>query len=196
MLAALVLSVVCAPLAAEPLPRTAHVRKALAAVRELGPAGRDALDRAIYTGARTRCRIDAGAPAASCLITVARAACAADANPARCTAAADVVVANLRASTALVDEATRMRLVRGSADYRGALARELRQRYAILAAELALRGAAGPGPGDDDAAAIDTLCSERDRAIHTCEAGATACVASLPWSRCVAALVWFVGGSP
>ena len=104
---------------------------------------------------------------------------------------------------AWVDEATRFRLVRGSADYRAALAAELHRRHAALAAELVLSGTArsttpSGRPGDSatagEAAAIDGLCVRRDRAIHACPPGDTACVPSLPWSRCVAALVWFIGG--
>ena len=161
-----------------------------AAVRELGPAGCAELDREIYTAARARCRADAGTPAASCLIDAARATCASAPDRARCEAAADVIVTNLRGATALVDDATRIRLVRGSTDYHAALAAELHRRYAVLAAELVLGGAGG------DARAIDELCLRRDRALHACEPGDTACVPSLPWSRCVAALVWFVGGGP
>jgi len=179
-----------AAVAAEPLPRTAHVARVLTAVRELGPAGCAELDREIYTAARARCRADAGTPAASCLIDAARATCASAPDRARCEAAADVIVTNLRGATALVDDATRIRLVRGSTDYHAALAAELHRRYAVLAAELVLGGAGG------DARAIDELCLRRDRALHACEPGDTACVPSLPWSRCVAALVWFVGGGP
>jgi hypothetical protein len=181
--------------AAEPVARAAYVARVLAAVRGLGPAGCDALDRTMYAAARGRCHADAGAPAARCLIDAARAACAGDADRPRCEAAADVIATNLRGQAALVDEPTRIRLVRGSADYRAALAAELRRRYAVLAAELVL---AGPGRarGGDDARAIDELCARRDRALHVCQPGAAACVPSLPWSRCVAALVWFVGGGP
>ncbi|HEY0992432.1 MAG TPA: hypothetical protein VGD80_35510, partial [Kofleriaceae bacterium] len=132
-------------------------------------------------------------PSASCVIAAARAACAADPDRSRCAAAADVIVTNLRAANAWVDEATRIRLVRGSTDYRVALAAELRRRYAALAVELVV----GPeAVGSGDAGGIDRLCMQRDRALHACEAGDAACVPSLPWSRCVAALVWFIGGSP
>lgn len=179
------------PVAAEPLPRAAYVARALAAVRGLGPAGCDDLDRTLYTAARSQCRADTATPTVRCLIGAARAACAGAGDRARCEAAADVVVTNLRSQTALIDEATRFRLVRGSTDYRAALAAELRRRHAVLAAELVLTGA---GAGGDEAQAIDALCAGRDRELHACEPGDAACVPSLPWSRCVAALVWFVGG--
>jgi hypothetical protein len=167
------------------------VARALAAVRGLGPAGRDKLDRELYATTRTQCHADTGTPTAACFIAAARAACAPESDRPRCEAAADVIVTNLRATPALVDEPTRIRLLRGGIDYRTALAAELHRRYAILAAELVLGGASA-----DDAAAIDALCLHRDRAIHACQPGDAACVPSLPWSRCVAALVWFVGGAP
>ena len=179
---------------AEPLPRAAYVARALAAVRGLGPAGSDELDRTLYNAARSQCHADTGTPTVTCLINAARAACAAAADRARCEAAADVAVTNLRGQTALIDDATRIRLVRGSADYRAALAAELRRRYAVLASELVVTGSGGGG-GGDDAAAIDALCADRDRTLHACQPGDAACVPSLPWSRCVAALVWFVGGA-
>ncbi|HEX3762230.1 MAG TPA: hypothetical protein VHW23_26195 [Kofleriaceae bacterium] len=184
---------------AQPLPRTEHIARALAAVRGLGPAGCAELDRALYDAARTRCRADAGPPAASCLIEAARTVCAGATDHARCEAAADVIVANLRGQTALIDDATRFRLVRASADYHAALAAELHRRYAALAAELVLMGGARaepPGNAATFARAIDELCARRDRALHACQAGDAACVPSLPWSRCVAALVWFIGGGP
>jgi len=192
-LAIVALAVTRVAAAGEPLPRRAHVSQALAAVRGLGPDGRDRLDRALYEAARTQCRADTGAPAVSCLVGVARAACAGDPARPRCEAAADVIVANLRSTSGFVDDATRIRLVRGSADYHAALAGELHRRYAALAAELVLSGGAA---GSDDAAAIDELCLHRDRQTHACQPGDPACIASVPWSRCVAALVWFVGGSP
>ncbi|HET7503065.1 MAG TPA: hypothetical protein VFK02_18720, partial [Kofleriaceae bacterium] len=102
--------------------------------------------------------------------------------------------ANLRAAATWVDEPTRFRLARGSADYHAALAAELARRYAQLAAELVLAGGTSAAAGDADALAIDALCVHRDRAIHACRPGDRTCVPSLPWSRCVAALVWFVGG--
>jgi hypothetical protein len=190
---------------AQPLPRVEHVSRALAAVRGLGPAGRDRLDRELYAAARAQCRADTAMPAVTCLIAAARRVCAtetaeaAETDRARCEAAADVVVTNLRASKAMVDEATRLRLARGSTDYRAALAAQLRRRYAILAAELVLRGASPAREAaaiDPLASQIDELCAHRDREIHACAPGDTACVASLSWSRCVAALVWFIGGSP
>jgi hypothetical protein len=189
--------------AGEPLPRAAHVARALTAVRGLGADGADELDRALYSAARSQCHADTARPTVTCLIEAARAVCAAPGaaggDRARCEAAADVAITNLRGQAALIDEATRIRLVRGSADYRAALAAELRRRYAVLAAELVLAGSAaalGSAASGDEARAIDELCAHRDRALHACEAQDAACVPSLPWSRCVAALVWFVGGGP
>jgi len=175
------------PARADRASRAAYVARVLAAVRTLGPSGRDRLERAIYAGARARCRADTGWPAAACLIDVARGACSA--GDTDCADAADVVATNLRGVTAFVDDQTRVRLIRSGGDYRAALAAELHRRYAVLAAELAIEG------GAPEAAAVDTLCAERDRKVHACEPGNAACIPSLPWSRCVAALVWFVGGT-
>jgi hypothetical protein len=182
LVVSLVLSVCTVRAHAEPSPRAAYVSRALAAVRALG-AQCDVLDRQIYDAVRTSCHT----PSPTCAIEQARAACKGDA---ACQAAADVILANQRSVSDFIDDVHRMRLVQGSADYHAALAAELRKRYAILAAELVLAG-----DGRDEGAAIDQMCRDRDRAIHACEDGAPACIPSLPWSRCVAAVVWFVGGS-
>jgi hypothetical protein len=167
--------------------RADAVTRALAAVRALGPDGRAALDTDLYQAARTTCHGDTTTPTAGCLIDAATARCAGNAD---CRAAADVVVTNMRSTTFFVDDVTRARLVRSSTDYHAALAAELRRRYAALAAELAVAG------GTTTGAAIDSFCQSRDRAIHACAPADTACIPSLPWSRCVAAVVWFVGGTP
>jgi hypothetical protein len=168
------------PASAEP-DRVAYVTRALAAVRGLGSDGRERLDREMYAAARASCHTDT-----ACLVAAATAICGPDAT---CRAATDVIAVNLRAANDWVDEPTRVRLVRSSSDYRVALADELRRHFAALATELVLAG------GGDDAVAIDRLCRERDAVVHACRPQDAACVPSVPWSRCVAALVWFVGGA-
>jgi hypothetical protein len=186
--ATLLIALATSSLASAAPDRVAYVGRTLAAVRALGAAGRDKLDRELYAAARTKCHADSATPTAPCLVEAARAVCAGDAT---CEAAADVITANLRSIDDFVDEQARVRLLRGATDYHAALLLELRKRYGTLAAELVLAGGAANEP-----AAIDRMCSERDRAIHACAAGDAACVPSLPWSRCVAAVVWFVGGAP
>ena len=164
-----------------------YASRALAAVRSLG-SQRDTLDRDLYTASRTRCHGDTTTPTTACLIDAATERCAGNAD---CAAAADVIITNLRSTSFFLDDVTRARLVRSSTDYHAAVAAELRHRYAALAAELALAG-----PAANDGAAIDQLCRTRDRAIHACAPNDATCIPSLPWSRCVAALVWYVGGTP
>ena len=109
-----------------------------------------------------------------------------------CVAAADVVLTNQHAESDLVDEPTRIRLVRTSADYHAAIVRELAARQALLAAELVL------APPAEAGARIEALCTRRDRDVHRCAPNAGGCVASLPYQRCAAGLVWFVAtdGAP
>jgi len=169
--------------AADP-DRLDYVARVLDATQALGATGRANLERDLYSAARTECRTTP--PAVACLTEVAHRACK---NDDRCELAADAAVTNLRAANDWVDQATRAGLVRASTDYRVALAAELHKRFAALAAELVVVDAPTP------AAAIDRLCATRDRVVHACRAGDPACVPSLPWSRCVAALVWYVGGA-
>jgi len=168
--------------------RVAHLGRALATLRALGAAGRQQLDHDLHAGVRARC--PSATPAASCMAEVGRSVCATRAGTGDCAAAADVVLANEHAASDLVDEATRMRMVRTSSDYHAALNAELWTRYALLAAELALFEGGG-----DEAARIDRFCVERDRQVHRCDPGtAKTCVPNLAWQRCAAALVWFVAG--
>jgi hypothetical protein len=160
-----------------------YVARALAAVHDLTPARRAALEHDVYEAARTRCHTDTSA---RCFAEAAAAACHGDGE----CAAADVIAANTRAAPDWIDEATRAQLVRGSADYRVALAGELQRRFGALASELALAG------GVADAPAIDRFCRDRDRAVHACTGDDATCVPSLPWSRCVSAVVWYIGSEP
>jgi len=156
--------------------RTSFITRALDAVRALGTQ-RAQLETDLYQACRQ---------AGACSDAIVDARCHHDV---ACTAAADIIVTNLRAATSWVDQNTRAQLVRTSTDYHAALLVELRKRYAALAAELVI-GANGSG------VSIDRLCATRDREVHACNPGDAACVPSIPWTRCVAALVWFVGDNP
>ena len=187
MKTALIIMLAVGVAAAEPATyaresRVATLGKALAALRALG-AGRAMFEQDLHARTRERCH---DAPTVACLIEVARAECKDDA----CAAAADIVITNQHAETALVDEVTRMRLVRTATDYHAAITAELWSRYAVLAAELAL---AQPGSDAELPARIDRFCADRDRVAHPCDAG-TACVGSVAWQRCAAGLVWFIAG--
>lgn len=159
--------------------RVAHIEKALAELKTSSEAV--ALDREIYEAVRLRCK----PVALACMLTVARERCA----QRGCMAAADVIVTNQHAEREVLDDLTRMKLVRTSSDYHAAVLVELRETvYRVLAAELVLAR-----PAASVAARIDKLCVERDHvAARRCERGAAACVGSVPYNRCVAALVWFV----
>jgi hypothetical protein len=156
--------------------RTSYIATALDAVHGLG-AQRAQLELDLYQACRQ---------AGSCSDAIVEARCHRDV---ACTAAADIIVTNLRAANSWIDQNTRAQLVRSSTDYHAVLLVELRKRYAALAAELVIGG-------NGSAQSIDQLCATRDREVHACNAGDTACVPSIPWTRCVAALVWFVGDNP
>jgi hypothetical protein len=158
--------------------RVAYLRGALDAVRGLGPDGRRALEDALYTGARTRCRSQLAAPSLSCLVDLATATCA---DREGCALAADVVLVAILSENDLVDEATRVRLVATSTDYRAAMRAELGGVRASLAADFVL---AAPGADDELPARIDRFCSRRER--------------DPAYQRCAAALIWYIGseGTP
>jgi len=156
--------------------RVAYIAGALDAVRGLGGDGRATLEDTLYTGARTRCRGAHGPPAPACLLELARETCGD--RGAACHLAADVVLVAITSEQDIVDEQTRLRLVATSPDYRAAMKQELHARRALLAAEFVLAA-----PGGDDALPrrIDAFCARRER--------------DPAWQRCVAALVWYIGGA-
>ena len=178
------LGALAAPAAADPSyarpARLAYLAGALRAVGELG-AERDALDDALHTDARRRCRADATQPSVACLIDAARARCDGGSPTSRpaCHRAADVALTNLLSESELVDEATRVRLVSAGGDYRAAMRVELARRRAALVADMAL---SQPGADAELPARIDRYCAARERA--------------LAWQRCAAAIVWYIGGYP
>ena len=178
--------------------RTSYIAGALDAVRNLG-AQRAQLETDLYQACRQ---------AGGCSDAIVEARCHRDA---ACTAAADIIVTNLRAANSWVDQNTRAQLVRSSTDYHAALLGELRKRFAALAAELVIGAATSNGVAESHASpavpggaaapngvaeSINRLCATRDREVHACTPGDVACVPSIPWTRCVAALVWFVGDNP
>jgi ElaB/YqjD/DUF883 family membrane-anchored ribosome-binding protein len=160
--------------------RTSYIARALDSVRALG-AKRTQLETDLYQACRQ---------AGACTDAIVDERCHHDV---ACMAAADIILTNLRAANTWVDQTTRAQLVRSSTDYHVALLVELRKRYAALAAELVVEDSTGTA---QLAGAIDRLCATRDREVHACTPGDTACVPSIPWTRCVAALVWFVGDNP
>jgi hypothetical protein len=169
--------------------RAAHLRSALATFSALGPAGRSALDLELYDAVRTKCRAGSTRPTATCMADAGKTVCGARPDRAACLAAADVILTNQHAEGDLLDDVTRMKLLRGSTDYHAAVNAELWKTYALLAAELALAP-----QGTDRADQIHAFCAGRDRTVHACEPGAKGCVPSLAYQRCAAALVWFVAG--
>ncbi|MGE0398083.1 MAG: hypothetical protein AB7T06_15385 [Kofleriaceae bacterium] len=197
--------------------RVAHLAAAIDGMTAMGDAGRRAFEIAIYDAVRAKCRPGNRAAPIACLVAAARDVCAgtvasganagtADAAKAiasagdRCLAVADVIVTNQHAEKSMLDEATRMRLVRESADYHLAVIDAMEARWAVLAAELAL-----VAPEGTMAERIDQVCRERDREVRPCSVaegngmtansgGVPVCVGTIAYQRCAAGLVWFTSG--
>ncbi|MEZ4361008.1 MAG: hypothetical protein R3B48_12565 [Kofleriaceae bacterium] len=196
-LAVLALCALAAGASAEDLSasaRVAHLRRALQALAELGD-GRLELEAELYQAARGRCGERLRAASLDCLLEVARATCAA--RGATCLAATDLMLVNLRGADELLDEPTRLRLLRRGGDYHRAVLEALRQRYGVLAAELALEDPAAAAEPPVSAAALAQFCARRDARPEPprCPAPSATCVPSLPWQRCVAAVAWYVSTS-
>jgi hypothetical protein len=165
--------------------RVAHLAAAIEQMTTHDPV---ALDREIYEAIRTSCKPPVGsAPPIACMIEAARAVCA----KRGCGAAADVIVTNQHAERDLLDDVTRMRLVRTSSDYHAAVLAELRAKWALLAAELVLAK-----PDASLAGTIDTMCRERDQVARRCAPDQPACLGTIAYQRCVAGLVWFTSTKP
>lgn len=197
--------------------RISHLDAAIAGMTAMGDAGRRAFDIAIYDAMRARCKPGNRAAPTACLIATARDVCAGKATAKeatviaaardaiakagdRCLAVADVVITNQHSEKSMLDETTRMRLVRESADYHLAVIAAMEARWAVLASELALIS-----PSGSLAARIDQLCRQRDREVRPCSTadangtaansgGKPACVGTIAYQRCAAGLVWFTSG--
>ena len=187
--AVLAMFVVATPSTATAAPsreaRVAHIAAALDQLKANDPV---ALDREVYEAIRVKCKPAPGsAPAVACMIAAAREVCA----KRGCGAAADVLVTNQHAERDLLDDLTRMRLVRTSSDYHAAVIAELRAKYALLAAELVLAK-----PEGSPAATIDRMCRERDQVARRCAPDEAACLGTIAYQRCVGALVWFTSTQP
>ncbi len=183
-----------------PEERVAFVQRALSALSALGD-GRDRLEAALAAAARQRCGASGNqVPKLPCLLEVGAKLCGGGGYGAveTCSAAVDVMLVNLRSAGELVDEATRVRLVRGAADYHAALLGELRKRYAALASEWILEDPEAAASAPASAASLDRFCARRDHRHKPprCDQPSETCVASLSWQRCVSALAWFVTSPP
>lgn len=199
--------------------RVAHLASAVDGMTAMGDAGRRAVESAIYDAVRAKCRPGNRAAPITCLIAAARDVCGGKPAPTKgvsptsagagaavasagdkCLAVADVIVTNQHAEKSMLDEATRMRLVREAADYHQAVIAAMEARWAVLAAELAL-----VAPDGTLAERIDHVCRERDRQVRPCSVaegngmaansgGVPTCVGTIAYQRCAAGLVWFTSG--
>ena len=153
--------------------RRAAIASALTELRR-DSEGAIALRDAIRISGRSRCRGNANALVVRCYLEVARESCAESTSA--CISLADVIVTNYLGDDSFLADSDRYALMNASDDFRAALDDELDRRYGALAAELALASSQSV-----DAAVIDAFCTTRARSTR------------LPWHRCVAALVWFIG---
>ena len=166
-----------------PPARVAHIQEALTALHEAPPAAlQQGVDYA-RTLSQGACSAGVERLRIECMMVAMRRYChdRGDADGQRCPAYMDVVVSNVLAAERLIPPDQRYQIVRENADYRPALARELRRIEGTLAVDFRLR----TGEADDDgalAAKIDGYClSSGDET-------------NLPYQICVSSLVWFIRG--
>jgi hypothetical protein len=163
--------------------RAAHIAGALNAVAEASPIalkeGLDyarVLDRGACSGGAQRLRVE-------CLVVAVQRYCRdrGEVEARRCALYMDVIVSNVLADRRLIPPDRRYQIVRENADYRPALARELRRIQGTLAVDFRLR--------TGDAEDVPTMALNIDR---YCLAGVDD--ARFPYQACVSALVWFIKG--
>ncbi len=188
-LCATVFALVPGPVSSEPVyargPRTAYIADTLAAFEDTSAAVLADTQQYLYVVRRNQCR---GATLASlevgCLVEAARRNCRQQRRTSRshCDAVSDVIVTNLLSENEFISRATRMDIMQAHKDYRAALTRELRRRYAALVTEMSLTTLRTSRPDRADlAAAIDEYCRD--------VAGSR----DVSWHHCTAAIVWFIG---
>ncbi len=174
-----------APLASANLSdRAGYIGTLLRAVEAMPQQQRTDLTRELRIGARGKCRAGFSTPDVRCVLEVARATCAAKQASARpaCRLVADVAVANFLAEKQWIDKKTRVSIMNDSDDFQAGMRRELRARYAGLVAGLTMMRGFDRGAGL--AASIDKYCVARAKRRV------------LTWSRCVAAIVWYIAAAP
>jgi hypothetical protein len=161
--------------------RVATIERALAAIAETpAPVLQQSVERARAL-ARGACSAGTERLRVECLIVAAQHHCRELPAPdARCPVTMDIVVSNVLADERLIPLDRRYAIVRANADYRAALAAELRRVQSELAVDFRLH--AGPLAGRSDlATGIDRYCR------------ATADETTFPYQTCVSSLVWTIG---
>jgi hypothetical protein len=160
--------------------RIATVERALAAIAETpAPALQQGADAA-RTLARGACSAGAERLRVECMIVAAQRYCRELPAPdARCPMYMDIVVSNVLADERLIPLDRRYAIVRENADYRAALAAELRRVQGELAVDFRLQ----MGPAQDRSA----LAAGIDRYCRT-----TADKTTFPYQTCVSSLVYYI----
>ena len=160
--------------------RVATIEHALAAIAETpAPILQQSVERARAL-ARGACSAGAERLRVECMIVAAQRYCReSTALDARCPVYMDIVVSNVLADERLIPLDRRYAIVRANADYRAALATELRRVQAELAVDFRLHTGRLEGRSDL-AAGIDRYCR------------ATAEETRFPYPTCVSSLVWTI----
>ncbi len=166
-------------------PRVAHIRAALTAMAAAPPETlRKAyehargVERGACSAGSVRLRVE-------CLLVASKKYCSETATASHdCALYMDVIVSNVLADEFLIPREKRYQIVRTNADYRPALARELRRIQGTMAVDFRLHGK-GTG-GDDDA---ETMASNIDR---YCRGAADE--SNVPYQICVSSLAFFIKG--
>lgn len=164
--------------------RQSYVAESLEGLAAIVPEKRADISRYVDATAQTRCRSEIYRLRIQCLLLATRRNCRGfKKGEARkqCELASDIIVTNKLSEDAFLSVQTRYEAMKQS-NFRLALTRELRRRYASLTAEMALSGR-GRNCGGDRAClaeAIDGYCEENSDA------------SDLSWHRCAAAIVWFM----
>jgi hypothetical protein len=162
--------------------RVAYIEGALGAFAESSPAElHDEMERA-RTLARGACAAGEIRLRIECLLVAMGRYCADRGDAARrCRLTLDVVASNVLADERLIPPAERYRILRDNADYRAALAHELRRIQGALAVDFRLHEGELDAP-HAMAVGIDRYClSSADET-------------KFPYPTCVSSLVWFIRG--
>lgn len=163
--------------------RAAHIAATLTAVAAASPAAlKEEADyaRVLAGGA---CSAGTQRLRVECLLIAAEHYChdRTDAEAARCPLTMDVILSNVLADARLLPAAKRYEIIRANADYRPALAREIRRIQGILAVDFRLHSTGAEAPA--------AMAADIDR---YCLAGGSE--ATLTYPACVSSLVWFIKG--
>lgn len=163
--------------------RVAYITSVLDALDASDPSMLANTASYIQVTERNKCQAPVESLRVGCLLEAASRNCHNQKERDHCNRASDVIVTNRLSEKLFLPTDVRFKIMEKASDYRVALQRELRRRYALLVAELVMT------PHWPGSKATSTQLATGIEAFCRDVAGSR----DMSWQYCVGAVVWFIG---